>query len=90
MDERDAHQGPHGESEHVIHYTVDNEPQTTRERELTAGQILRQAGIDPDTHYLIEIRGHDRESFKDRTDAEIRMHDHLKFISIAVGPTPVS
>ncbi len=71
-------------------YTVDDEPQTTTAHELTPTQILQNAGIDPATHYLVEIRGHERISFQGKPDVEIHMHEHMKFISVSTGPTPVS
>ena len=74
----------------VIHYTVDGEDQETRERELTPNEILRKAEVDPATHYLVEIRGRERISYQDRGDEPIRLHQGAKFVSVFVGPTPVS
>ena len=71
-------------------YTVDDEPQSTPSHTLTAAQILSNAGIDPATHYLVEIRGNDKESFQADPSKEIHMHEHMKFISVSTGPTPVS
>jgi hypothetical protein len=73
----------------VINYTVDGEPQSTTEHELTVGQILKNAGIDPTSHYLVEIQGHHQVPYKD-VDEVIRMHEHMKFISVSTHPTPVS
>lgn len=47
-----------------IHYTVDNEPQSTTSRTLTPKQILTNAGIDASTHYLVQIVGHERISYQ--------------------------
>jgi hypothetical protein len=74
----------------TFNYTVDGEPQQTHEHELTPDQILRNASLDPATHYLVEIKGSTKESFQGRGSVEIRMHDHLVFISVFTGPTPVS
>ena len=71
-------------------YTVDDEPQSTSSHTLTVTQILSNAGIDPATHYLVEIRGKDRESFEADPSKEIHMHEHMTFISVSTGPTPVS
>lgn len=73
-----------------IEYTVDGERQTTTEEQLTPTQILRNAGIDPATCYLVEIRGHHQESYQDKPEVAIHMHPQLKFISVCTGPTPVS
>jgi hypothetical protein len=78
---------------HTITYTLDDEPQTTLERELTARQILVNGGIDPASHYLKQIQGaHDKEkkSYKDTPDEIIHLHPNLQFISVSTGPTTVS
>jgi uncharacterized glyoxalase superfamily metalloenzyme YdcJ len=85
----------HGHHVHVrpreIHYEVDGEKQTTREHKLTPRQIMTNAKIDADTHYLIELRGKkEQHSYKDKPDEPIRMHNNMKFITGSLGPTPVS
>lgn len=74
----------------TFQYTVDDEPQSTSEHTLTARQILQNAGIDPATHYLVEIKGQHQESYKDKMDEALHMHEHMKFISVFNGPTTVS
>ncbi len=74
----------------TFHYTVDDEPQTTTEHVLTPTQILEKAGIDPATHYLVQIEGQHRVSYEGKPNEPIHMHDHMKFISVSTGPTPVS
>ena len=78
------------EAKHEIDYTVDDEPQSTTSKVLTPRQILTDAGIDAATHYLVQLQGQHQISYKDTPDVEIKMHEHMKFISIATGPTPVS
>ena len=78
------------EAKHEIDYTVDDEPQSTTSKVLTPRQILTDAGIDTATHYLVQLQGQHQISYKDTPDVEIKMHEHMKFISIATGPTPVS
>jgi hypothetical protein len=76
-----------------ITYLLDDEPQTTTERELAARQILQNAGIDPTNHYLVQIQGHEgkeKRSFRDNPDELIRLHPNMKFISVSTEPTPVS
>jgi hypothetical protein len=73
-----------------ITYTVDGEKQTTNERELTPVQILSNAGIDAATHYLVQIEGQHKISYQGNPQTEIHMHEHMKFISVSTGPTPVS
>lgn len=71
-------------------YTVDNEPQETSAHELTPNQILGSAGIDTASHYLVQIEGNHRVSYQGKPSDEIHMHEHMKFISVSTGPTPVS
>jgi len=75
---------------HVIHYSVDDEPQETTERTLTPVQIMQNAGIDPATHYLVELVGNTRKSYKDEPSATIHMHEHQKFATQFTGEVPVS
>lgn len=82
---------PDKPSPHEIRYKVDGEPQITTERELTPVEIMKNAGVDPLTHYLIELQGNNKQhSFKDTPDEPIKMHNNLEFITAALGPTTVS
>jgi hypothetical protein len=71
-------------------YTVDDEPQSTTSHTLTATQILVNAAIDPAVHYLVQIEGNKRISYQTDPAQEIHMHEHMKFVSVSTGPTPVS
>ena len=75
---------------HEFRFTVDGESLTTMSRELTPIEILDLAGVDPKTHYLVEIEGHRQISYKDDPEKGIHMRDGLDFISVSTGPTPVS
>ena len=75
---------------HTIEYTVNDEPQSTTEKELTPVQIMDKAGIDPTKNYLIQIEGNHQESYKDTPDKAIHMHEKMKFITNFIGPKPVS
>lgn len=74
----------------VIEYEVSDEKQTTEEHTLTPRTILGNAGFDPETHYLMAMRGHEKESFKDHPGDPIHVHPHMKFLAISCAPTPVS
>lgn len=77
----------------VFHYTLDEEPETTEQREMTANEILKAGGIDPATHYLVEINPDgSQSSYKGKGNDTITMrcHPRRKFISVLNGPTPVS
>ncbi len=75
---------------HKIDYTVNDEPQSTHEHELTPKVILELAGFNPEVAYLLLLRGKERVSYKDDPCVEIHMHEHMKFLAISCEPTPVS
>lgn len=75
----------------TFEYTLDDEPQTTTEHQLTPAAILTNGGIDAATHYLVELRGKDgQHSFENTPNDPIHMHQKMRFISISKKPTPVS
>jgi hypothetical protein len=74
----------------AILYSVNGEPQWTMEKELTPVKIMEAAGVDPSQNYLVEIKEHKPESFKDDPNKIIHMHNGLKFITNFMGPKPVS
>jgi hypothetical protein len=77
----------------VIHYTLDDEPQTTTNPTMTPVEIMQSAKptpVDPATHYLVQIEGHHQVSYKDTPNDPIHVHEHAKFIAVCTGPTPVS
>jgi hypothetical protein len=77
--------------EHLIHYFVDDEPESTSEKVLTPVQIMTSAGIDPKTNYLEQIvPGHDPISYKDKPEEKIEMKNGTHFITKPFGPMPVS
>lgn len=71
-------------------FKVDGEDHSTSEHTLTPRQILEIAGLDPANHYLIQLNGKQQESYKDRPDVSIHMHQKMEFLSVFTGPTPVS
>ena len=78
------------EHEHAIHFEVDGEQFATTEKTLTPTQILEMAGVDPSSHYLVEVKGRHQESFEGKPSEPIHMHERQKFITVSTGPTPVS
>ena len=74
----------------VVHYKVDDEPESTAEAVLTPVQIMTNAGIDPQTNYLEQIIGHEFISYKDKPDEKIEMKNGMRFITKPIGPMPVS
>jgi hypothetical protein len=90
--EADAGHSHDKHEDHEIHIWVDGERFETRNREMTPNEIIRTfgGGLDPATHYLVRIGGHDPENFKDKGDIPIHLHDGDRFQIISIGPTPVS
>lgn len=76
----------------VFHYDLDDEPETTDLKEMTPNQILADGGIDPKTHYLVQINPDGSQtSYKDKGEQAIKMKcPRVKYISVLNGPTPVS
>ncbi len=72
----------------TIEYTVDDEPQSTTDHTMTAEQILRRAGLDPATRYLIRIDGKNQKKLE--MSDPVHMHEKMKFVTAFVGPVPVS
>jgi hypothetical protein len=55
-----------------VTFTVDGEPVTTTEKDLTPNQILALAGIDPATHHLVEVKGRYQHSYEGRGEEPVR------------------
>lgn len=71
-------------------YTVDGESQSTTEHTLTPRAIMTKAGIDPATHYLVQVVGATTKSYKDLPDEVLHMCEHMKFVTSSSGATTVS
>jgi hypothetical protein len=81
----------HKDHEHWIHYTIDDEPESTLKTVLTPTEIMKDAGIDPKTNYLEQlVHGHPPISYKDKPDEPIEIKNGMRFISKPIGPMPVS
>jgi hypothetical protein len=75
---------------HATEFEVDGEPIETTEKTLTANQIMGLAGVDPTSHYLVELHGREQDSYQGRAEEPIHIHEKEKFITVSTGPTPVS
>ena len=75
----------------TIEFTVDGEDYETRERDLTAEDILGYAGKNFGTHYLVELlgRGGQQREYRSASDA-VEMHPGSRFLTVSTGPTPVT
>jgi hypothetical protein len=80
-------QRPH---KHTITILIDGETFEAPEKTMTANSILLLGDLSIEDNYLVEIMGNHQESFQGKGGAEIHLHERAKFISVFVGPTPVS
>src|SRR5260370_3016113 len=79
-------------TEHAVHsitYFLDNEPQTTTEATLTGGQILKNGGLDPNTHFLIELRRDQQLEHRDLNQS-IPVHEKETLLSVFPDPIPLA
>lgn len=77
----------------VFHYFMDDEPETTDQKQLTPNQILQAAGITPvSDYYLVRLNvDGSQTSFKDNAEQPIQMVcPAVKFVSAFRGETGVS
>lgn len=77
----------------VFNYTVDGEPETTDQKELTPNEILELAGITPVIdYYLVQINSDGTQtSYIDKPTEPIKMKcPAMKFVSAFRGKTDVS
>jgi Multiubiquitin len=77
----------------VFNYFVDNEPETTDQKELTPNQILEAAGLTPvSDYYLVRINSDGSQTpLKDSPNTPLKMVcPAVKFISAFRGETTVS
>ncbi|WP_030234998.1 hypothetical protein [Streptomyces sp. NRRL S-350] len=75
---------------HTVTIELDNEPLAGVPQHTTPNEIMSLGGIDPAQHYLERVTGHHHESFKDRGDEKITVHNGEKFVSLYTGPTTTS
>ncbi|MGD0197171.1 MAG: multiubiquitin domain-containing protein [Solirubrobacteraceae bacterium] len=91
MSEVKAPEQQHNNHRHEVEITIDTVPHELPEHDVTALELVVLAGKDPTAFYLVQIVGKkERISYKDTPDAEIKLHEHAKFITVSIGPVPVS
>ena len=81
---------PHDEKPHPVVIVLDDEPLQVPDDEATPNDLLRLANLDPATHYLVLLKGRERESFKGNGDEIIKLHEDERFVSVSTEPTPTS
>lgn len=74
----------------TITIMIDGDAIEIPDKDTTANELLRAAGLDPLTHYLIRVRGKKRESFEGQGGDPLKVRRDETFISLFTGPTPTS
>jgi hypothetical protein len=75
---------------HKVEITIDGESYIAPEQRETVSQILALAGKSADAFELIEIKGkREREPLPDPHET-VELHRGAAFITVPLGPTPVS
>jgi hypothetical protein len=81
---------PHIRPEKHVQVKIDGEDALLPSREITPNEILSLLGLDPASHYLVEVQGRHQNSYQGAGDEIIRVHNNQVFISLSTGPTPTS
>ncbi len=75
----------------TIEFEIDGEVYETRERDLTAEEVLGYAGKGFGSHYLVELlgRGGQQREYRSPSDP-VKVHPGSRFLTVSTGPTPVT
>jgi Multiubiquitin len=75
---------------HLVEITIDGDEYSVADRSETVTEILGLAGKDPQAFELIELIGkRDRNPLPDPNQT-VHLHPGSAFITVPVGPMPVS
>jgi hypothetical protein len=76
--------------DHPVEITIDGDPYSAPEHRETVTQVLGLAGKNPQEFELIELKGkREREPLPD-PNTVVELHKGSAFITVPLGPTPVS
>lgn len=73
-----------------IEILLDGEPLLVPDKKISPNEILKIAGLDPVTHYLVQVKNRHQISFQGKGDEPIRVHNDEVFVSLSTEPTPTS
>ncbi len=81
---------PSANGQHEVEITIDGEGYIAPDHRETVAQILALAGKDASAFELIEIKGkRERDPLPDPSQV-VELHERSTFITVPLGPTPVS
>ncbi len=69
---------------------IDNEPHEAPENPMSANDILRLGGLDPDSHYLVQIKDGQRFKYEGKGEQLLALFDGAEFVGHYTGPRGVS
>jgi hypothetical protein len=75
---------------HPVTVIFDDDPLPLPDHKTTPNAMLGILGLATATHYVVRLKGRERESFQGRGDEEITVHDKERFVSVSTEPTPTS
>jgi hypothetical protein len=76
---------------HPVTIVIDTDDVVAPSHTQTPRQLLALVGKSVETDYLVHLKGkRERISYQDKPDVEIHLHKDMKFITVSLGPTPVS
>jgi hypothetical protein len=73
-----------------IDIKIDNEPHVAPENPMSANDILRLGGLDPDCNYLVQIKDGERIRYEGRGEELIFLYEGAAFVGHYTGPKGVS
>lgn len=69
---------------------IDNEPYEAPENPMTANDILRLGDLDPDSHYLVQIKDGERIKYEGKGEQRIYLFEGATFVGHYTGEKGVS
>ena len=73
-----------------IHIKIDDEPYEAPENPMTANEILELGGLDPEQHYLVQIKDGERIKYQDEGERQITLFQGATFVGHFTGEKGVS
>lgn len=79
----------HNVGHDTVTVTVDLNENVVVHKKTTPRAVLVAAGLDPATRQLVRVHGRAQTPYPD-ADQEIEVHKDEVFVTVSLGPTPVS
>ena len=73
-----------------ISIKIDSEPHEALENPMSADDILRLGGLDPESNYLVQIKDGERIRYDGKGEQPIFLYDGAEFVGHYTGPKGVS